>query len=50
MLNDPGEKPKGMRWRTYNRLCGEQEELAEAGMASLVRNFGLLESLPESVP
>lgn len=35
IANPPGSKPKGMHWRTFNRLTVQQEDFAWRGMARL---------------
>jgi hypothetical protein len=41
ILNDAGDKPKGMRWRTFGRLVGEHEDLAGASLAAMAGRLGL---------
>lgn len=35
------EKPKGMHWKTYNRICDEIEYLETASMMAIARKFGI---------
>ena len=42
-LNGPGwEKPKGMHWRTWNRLIAEHDELAARSILGMARCFGIV--------
>lgn len=41
ILNGPGLKPKGMRWRTYERLYAEHEALVDASLAWMEIRFGI---------
>lgn len=41
ILNGPAEKPKGMHWRTYERLCAEHDAYADASLAHMALRFGL---------
>jgi hypothetical protein len=42
IANPPGEKPKGMHWRTYNRLLRECTMFALASWAGIEKRLGLL--------
>lgn len=43
ILNGEGGKPKGMRWRTYERLRDQASAYAELSMRALMQRFKLLE-------
>lgn len=50
IANPPGQKPKGMRLRTYWRLINEQTHLAEVGLGTIIQKLGLkLDSIGKSV-
>ena len=40
--NGPCEKPKGMHWKTFERLCEEDERLEEVVDWHLARKLGAL--------
>lgn len=46
LLNEDGAKPKWMRWRTYERICGSIEDceaaLDRAWLAALSGRYGKL--------
>jgi hypothetical protein len=42
ILNGGGGKPKGMRWRTFERLTREHDLHANAALAGMAKFFGLL--------
>jgi hypothetical protein len=42
ILNGDGIKPKGMHWRTFERLKVEHEALVGASLAGMAQRFGLL--------
>jgi hypothetical protein len=44
ILNGSGGKPKGMHWRTFERLANEAEELTEQSMANLMLPSKLVKS------
>ncbi len=33
IVNGSGQKPKGMRWQTYSRLCSEEARLADVALS-----------------
>ncbi|MGR3291959.1 MAG: hypothetical protein ACU0C9_12300, partial [Paracoccaceae bacterium] len=35
-------KPKGMHWRTYERLCAEHDDFSDIAVAGFVQRFGVL--------
>jgi hypothetical protein len=39
ILNENGSKPKGMHWRTFERLTSEHDAFSEAALAGIVRRF-----------
>ncbi len=41
ILDGLGPKPRGMHWRTYERLCAEHEQLVELGLAGQMQRFGV---------
>jgi hypothetical protein len=42
-LNGKGARPKGMRQRTYSRLCEQYEAVERICLLEVSRNFGLIE-------
>jgi hypothetical protein len=42
ILNGDGDKPKGMHWRTFNRLRAEHNDFVNASPAGIMRKFGRL--------
>lgn len=42
ILNGEGDKPKGMRWSTFERLTAEHDELVEVSLAEIAERLGLL--------
>ncbi len=42
ILNGEGDKPKGMHWRTFNRLHAEHNDFVNASLAGMMRKFGRL--------
>ena len=42
ILNGEGDKPKGMRWSTFERLITEHDELVEVSLAEITERLGLL--------
>lgn len=43
ILNAKGRKPKGMHWRTYERLANEHDALVDVSLAGLAKLFGILQ-------
>jgi hypothetical protein len=43
-LNGGGEKPKWMRWRTFERLAAQHDQLVRRSMQAAVLKFGPLAS------
>jgi hypothetical protein len=43
ILNPFPDKPKWMRWRTYDRLQGQADELAERSLLAVAHHFKLFE-------
>jgi hypothetical protein len=43
ILNGEGTKPKGMRWRTFERLTAEHEAFVGKSLAGMARRLGLLQ-------
>ena len=39
-LGDDGEKPKGMHWKTYDRLCERLQWAEQRSFAGLFARFG----------
>jgi hypothetical protein len=44
ILNGSGDKPKWMRWRTFERLAAEHDQFAGRSMRAVALKFGLLTS------
>lgn len=42
MLNGNGRKPKGMHWRTFQRLQAEHNAFVAASLAGIAQKFGLV--------
>jgi len=42
ILNSGGDKPKGMHWRTFERLQGEHDAFAEASFSCRMARFGMV--------
>ena len=42
IANPEGVKPKGIHWRTFERLKAEHDAFANASMAGMMRKFGRL--------
>ena len=42
ILNGEGDKPKGMHWRTFERLHTEHNNFVNASLAGMMRKFGRL--------
>lgn len=42
ILNGEGDKPKGMHWRTFERMKAEQDAFANASMVGMLLKFGRL--------
>lgn len=42
ILNGEGDKPKWMRWRTFERLTAEHDALVSESLGGMARRFGLL--------
>jgi len=45
ILNGEGGKPKGMHWRTFERLQTEHDALVGESLAGMARRFGWLDRL-----
>ncbi len=43
ILNGNGSKPKGMHWRTFERLETEHDALVDESLAGMAKRFGLLD-------
>lgn len=41
ILNGNGSKPKGMHWRTFERLTAEHDGFVQISLAGVVQRFGL---------
>lgn len=41
ILNPRGGRPKGMHWRTFERLTRARDTLVSQSLAGMVRRFGL---------
>lgn len=42
MLNGPGRKPKGMHWRTFERLRSEHDDFVTASLAGMAERLGIV--------
>jgi hypothetical protein len=49
ILNCSGGKPKGMHWRTFERLPGEHDGHDNAAMAGTAAKLGLLGGWPGEI-
>lgn len=49
ILNGPGLKPKGMHWRTYERLLAQHNNFVGASLAGMARKLGLLRGRLEDI-
>ena len=47
ILNGNGGKPKGMHWKTYQRLKAEHDRLVQISFHDIARKFGLTHKLLE---
>ncbi len=45
ILNDEGGKPKGMHWKTFERLKSQHDELVQVGLQDIGRQLGYLHKL-----
>lgn len=43
ILNGSGGKPKGMHWRTFERLKAEHDAFVQVSLAGMAEQFGLLD-------
>jgi hypothetical protein len=43
ILNGDGIKPKGMHWRTLQRLVAEHDALVEKSLVGMAQHIGLLD-------
>ena len=49
ILNGNGWKPKGMHWRTFERLRAEHDAFASASLAGMAKRLGLFEDRLEAM-
>lgn len=49
ILNGPGVKPKGMHWRTYERLLAQHDEFVGVSLAGMARKLGLIRDQLEDI-
>ena len=49
ILNGPGLKPKGMHWRTYERLLAQHDDFVGVSLAGMSRKLGLLRGQLEDI-
>lgn len=47
ILNGDGSKPKGMHWKTYQRLKSSHDALVQVSLQDIGRKFGFLHKFPE---
>ena len=45
ILNDSGGKPKGMHWKTYQRLKSQHDALVQVSLYDISRKLGFLDKL-----
>lgn len=50
ILNGHGLKPKGMHWRTFERLMAQHDAHVNAAMAGMAARFGLLRRRVQGLP
>jgi len=50
ILNAEGEKPKWMRWRTFERLTEQHDQLVAQSMQALASRVGLFRSFIQQEP
>ena len=49
ILNGNGWKPKGMHWRTFERLSAEHDAFVSASLAGMAKRLGLFENRLEAM-
>ena len=49
ILNEPGVKPKGMHWRTYERLLAQHDHFVSVSLVGMARKLGLLRGQLEDI-
>lgn len=49
ILNGNGRKPKGMHWRTFDRLKAEHDAFVSASLAGMAKRLGLFEDRLEAI-
>ena len=49
ILNGPGLRPRGMHWRTYERLQAQHEAFVGASLAGIAKKLGLLQGRFEDI-
>jgi hypothetical protein len=49
ILNDNGLRPKGMHWRTFERLVAQHDELVGTSVSGMLNKLGLLPGQLEDV-
>jgi len=49
ILNGNGWKPKGMHWRTFERLRAEHDAFVSASLAGMAKRLGLFENRLEAI-
>ena len=49
ILNGAGLKPKGMHWRTYERLLAQHDDFVGVSLAGMARKLGLLQGQLEDI-
>jgi hypothetical protein len=47
ILNGGGEKPKWMRWRTFERLAAQHDQLVRRSMQAMILKLGGSRGFPE---
>ena len=49
ILHGSGPKPKGMHWRTFERLQAKHDALVQVAFAEMGRMLGLMESRLDNI-
>ena len=49
IFNGPGQKPKGMHWRTYERLLAQHDAFVSVSLAGMAVKLGLLRGQLEGI-
>jgi len=49
ILNGEGGKPKGMRWRTFERLCAEHQVFVRESLAGMARRLRFIDGMFDGI-